>query len=402
MDDAARFAQRYREAGLRVGVYNNSGTLFWDVFFNEVPAARDWLVLDPGGTPIPYGAQTFRYYWNRNHPDAEAFFKTIVQFSVNEIKADLIHFDNYSIGPGWDANSVERFRQYLSVTFTPEQLKEMKIADLTRDQPPDETSPELLRRAWQEFCCWSMADSYWKMCRYARSLRSDILMELNAGGPGSSIVPPLDHGRLLQGGEAFWDEGGASGYDRGQLRSRIRTFKIGRAMNNMVFAYTTTPLEMAESMAFNLDCLGCVCWYESANLVERPYATQPMSPQLAPFIRFFHQRRDLLSEAAVVADVAVLRSFPSQVFGAPQHARTTYAVEQITHRSLRPVSDHLRSPARRLGTLSDPGVGRMCSPVGWAGRTDQASTSIGRPRVCDRSGSDARPVVRAAQAACSG
>ena len=41
-------------------------------------------------------------------------------------------------------------------------------------------------------------------------------------------------------------------------RSRIRTYKIARGMNNMAFAYATTPLEMAESMAFNQDSLGCI------------------------------------------------------------------------------------------------------------------------------------------------
>jgi hypothetical protein len=81
-------------------------------------------------------------------------------------------------------------------------------------------------------------------------------------------------------------------------------------MNNMAFTYTTTPLEMAESMAFNRDCLGCVCWFEYGKIVAKPGSTNPTSPALGPFIRFFHTRRDLLRESRVVADVAVLRSFP--------------------------------------------------------------------------------------------
>jgi hypothetical protein len=99
-------------------------------------------------------------------------------------------------------------------------------------------------------------------------------------------------------------------------------------MNNLVFAYTTTPLEMAESMAFNLDCLGCTCWYEYGRTVERPYAERPMSPRLVPFIQFFHRRRELLRRAEVVADAAVLRSFPSQVFGEAKFGQVTSRVEQ--------------------------------------------------------------------------
>ena len=328
MADAARFAKRYREAGLRVGVYNYSGTLFWDRFFQEAPQAKDWLVLSADGKPIPYGPQTFRYYWNRNHPDAQAHHQKIVRFAVEEIKADLIHFDNYSVGPGYDACSRRLFRDYVRATFAPAQLAEMKLAGFDAAQPPRADSPELLKRAWQDFSCRAVAESYRDMCRYARSLRKDVLVELNPGGVGSRIHPPLDHGRLLTGGEAFWDESGKSGYRGGQLISRIRTYKVGRRMNNITFAYTTAPLEMAESMAFNRDCLGCICWYEYARIVDRPYSARAMSPDLAPFVRFFHRRRDLLRQAEVVADVAVLRSFPSQVFADAKHGQATYRAEQ--------------------------------------------------------------------------
>ena len=329
LEDAARFAKRYHEAGLKVGVYNYSGTLFWELFFQEVPESKDWVVLGPDGEPTTYGRQTYRYYWNRNHPDAQAYYRKLVKFAVEEIEADLIHFDNYAVGPGRDANSMERFRRYLRGNFSPEVLQAAGIADVNTAEPAM-TGPAdgLLRRAWLDFSCQSLADSYWDMARYARTMRKDILVELNPGGVGSRIACPRDHGRMLRGGEAFWDEGRSPGCDKGQLRTRIRTYKVARCMNNMAFAYTTTPLEMAESMAFNLDCLGCICWYEFGTLVNRPYSGKPMSPEIKPFVRFFNQRRDLLKEAEVVADVAVLRSFPSQVFADPQYHALTDRVEQ--------------------------------------------------------------------------
>ena len=66
-------------------------------------------------------------------------------------------------------------------------------------------------------------------------------------------------------------------------------------MNNMAFAYTLTPLEMAESMAFNLDCLGCICWFEYGKIVAMPGRNEAVSPELQPYVRFFHKRRDLLA-----------------------------------------------------------------------------------------------------------
>ena len=329
MADAVKFVKLCHDAGLRVGVYNYSGAFLWEPLFEEVPQARDWVILDKDGKPLTYYKAAYRYRWNRNHADAQAFYRQLVRFAVNDIETDLIHFDNYSVGPGRDANSVQRFREYLGDTFTAERLRKMGIDDLNAAQPPMTGPPDnLLRRAWLDFSCQSLADSYHDMNRYARTLRRDILVECNPGGPGNYIRPPVDHGRLLQGGEAFWDEGRQPGYHDGRLYTRIRTFKVARRMNNIAFAYTTTGLEMAESMAFNRDCLGCICWFEYDKIVAKPGSKAPLSHTLAPFIDFFHTRRDLLREADVVADVAVLRSFASQVFADSKYARLTYQVEQ--------------------------------------------------------------------------
>ena len=109
MADAAQFAARCHEAGLRVGVYVTSGTMLWELFFKEKPEAKEWAVLDAKGKPIiyPWGGASYRYFWNRNHPDAEAYHQKIVRYAIEEIHADLLHFDNYGVGPGWDACSVE-------------------------------------------------------------------------------------------------------------------------------------------------------------------------------------------------------------------------------------------------------------------------------------------------------
>jgi hypothetical protein len=329
MADAVRFSKLCHDAGLRVGVYNFSGAFLWEPLFKENPKAEDWVVRDSAGKPVTYGPATYRYYWNRNHPDAEAFYRKLVRFSVEEIRTDLVHLDNYAVGPGYDANSVARFREYLRKTFSPEQLKAMGIADPDEARPPLPGSHVIVQRAWLDFCCRSLAESFWSMSRYARSLRPDILMECNPGGVGGAIHAPVDHGRLLQGGEAYWVESGRVGYRDGQLVSRIRNYKAGRALDNVTFDYTLTPLEMAESMAFNFDCLGCICWFEYGKIVCMPGEVKPFSPLLQDYIRFFHKRRELLRDARVVADVAVLRSFSSQVFGGPKYFQLTSRAENL-------------------------------------------------------------------------
>ncbi|GMU22871.1 MAG: hypothetical protein AMXMBFR13_29550 [Phycisphaerae bacterium] len=335
MADAVRFAKLCREAGLRVGVYNNSGTLGWELLFPELPQAREWTILDAAGRPRTYGRAAYRYYWNRNHPDAQAFHHGIVRFAVEDIRADLLHFDNYNAGPGTEAHSLARFREYLGRTFTPQQREKLGIGPLETVQCPAGRRVEgVLGRAWLDFTSQSLADSYLEIGRYARGLRKDILLELNPGGPGLRIDPPVDHGRMLPGGEAFWDEGQHPGFKDGRLVTRIRTYKVARRMENIAFAYTTNPLEAAEAMAFNLDCLGCIVWFEYGRLTAMPGSTDPVSPSLEPFVRFYQDHRDLFRDASVVAEVATLRSFPSQVYGDPSHARLTADVEQalIEHR----------------------------------------------------------------------
>jgi hypothetical protein len=56
--------------------------------------------------------------------------------------------------------------------------------------------------------------------------------------------------------------------------------------------------------------------------------SEGVSPESQRFIRFYRNRRDLFASGRVIADVAVLRSFPSQVFGDEQTALLASQVEQ--------------------------------------------------------------------------
>ena len=329
MADAVKFAKLCHDAGLQVGCYTYSGAFIWELLFKEMPQAKNWVVLNPDGTPVTYGQAAYRYYWNRNHPDAEAFYRQLVRFAIEEIHTDLIHFDNYQIGPGYDANSLGHFREYLRTTFPDSLLKENGITDVATVTPPDRACTNLLGRAWADFCCQSLAGSFHAMTRYARSLRPDVLMETNPQGVKPVIPWAVDHGRLLRGGEAFWDEGPRPGFMKGKLSTRIRTFKAARSLNNSVFAYILNPLEAAESMAFNLDCLGCICWFEYGEPYDYPGHTTLISPALAPFVKFYHQRHELLRDAKVVADVGVFRSYPSMQFGPRQTAQLAGEAEDL-------------------------------------------------------------------------
>jgi hypothetical protein len=149
-------------------------------------------------------------------------------------------------------------------------------------------------------------------------LRPQVLVECNPGGPRHA-KPSIDLGRLLEAGEAFWDEGPFPGYRDGTLVTRIPTYKVARCLHNLAFAYCCTPLALAESMAFNPDCLGCICWFEYGHMTAMPGSNNSVSLLLGPYIRFYHKQRKLLAAAEPVTDVAVLHSFSSTALGGPEY-----------------------------------------------------------------------------------
>lgn len=331
MQDAARFAEMAHDAGLRVGVYVYSGAFLWEPLYKEIPSAQNWVLLDEDHEPVGYYNTGYRYRWNRNHPEAKKFYKKIIDFAVNDIKADLLHFDNYSAGPGWDANSVKRFRAYLRNNFTLSELEEMNATDLSKVVPPGDGEPDdLLDYAWADFRTKSLTESYHDVIEYAHELRPDILVDLNAGGVGSKISPPKNFGRLLKGGDAFWSEGKlGSGYHDGKYLTRITSHKVGRLMNNMVFFYVKSPVDMAEAMAFNPNFLGSLVWFEYGKPVIM-HTDKPVPESFKPYIRFFKTQRELFRNTKIVADVAILRSFPSQVFADDKYADLTRQVENAS------------------------------------------------------------------------
>ena len=235
---------------------------------------------------------------------------------------------------------------------------------------PNDDSPSIATVCLaQTFVCGSLADSYRAMGEYARSLRRDVLIECNPAGVGPCIMStpdgerlPVDHGRCSKGARRFGPRVHAPGYHDGKLHTRIRTYKVARSMGNMAFTYTNTPLEMAESMAFNSDCLGCVCFLRVAELRQpRRPRTNPSRRSSEPYIRFFHQRRNLLRGAEVVADVAVLRSFPSQVFGGTEYSAMTARVEDMLIGNRDMLPDYLRSSTEQVGSLPGSRAGRLRS-----------------------------------------
>lgn len=347
MEDAKQFTKICHSLGLRVGCYAFSGTILYESMLAETPAASEWFTQNHSGQDVPYGSLYFRRYANRNHPGMRAFLRNIVHFAVVEAQVDLIHFDNYVVGPSYEPYSVADFRKYLESRYSPEQRKQrFGFAPMDYVIPPpaprqtDEYNGDPLYQDFVDYRCKVMADTYRELAEYARSLNPEIMMELNPGGYRGELVTSLgigalDHTRTLQWGGAFWDEGSPSHLENGLLLSRFRSQMMGRYFENMVFDYTAEPVAIAESMANNLQCLGCPAWVNGSEILPYlPYhgahPTDQFDPMVTASIRFFHDHQQYFRDTEPVADIGVLNTYINTAYGpAITHKRWTAATQAL-------------------------------------------------------------------------
>jgi hypothetical protein len=122
MDDARTFTQICHRLGIRVGCYSSSGTILYETMLAEHPEAKDWLTFDRSGKSVTWGPLYYRYWANRSHPGFRALLREVVHFAVAGAKVDLLHFDNYVMGPSYEPYSVNEFRAYLKRKYSPLEL----------------------------------------------------------------------------------------------------------------------------------------------------------------------------------------------------------------------------------------------------------------------------------------
>jgi hypothetical protein len=162
---------------------------------------------------------------------------------------------------------------------------------------------------WVDFRCQIMADALGRMARYAKALNPEVVIEVNPHGitgGNRAWTSAIDHARILKWTEVFWtEEGNLPAYlPDGRLISKVRSYKLARAFDNVLFTYLPTPLAMAEGLAFN-QTLGYV-------------GTDPLGAEVLDHIAFYRKHRDLFVGTQDWAEVAVLRSHASITY---HHAR---------------------------------------------------------------------------------
>lgn len=330
IEQAAVLARLLKQNGIRVGLYVGA-TIAYETFLIEDPEAKDWFAPNFMGKPLYYGDQTFRRRVYFMHPGYRAYIKRVLKYGIENLNPDLIHFDNTSLQaqPGVFEHplAIDDFRKYLGAKYSTAEMKgRLGFSDIRYVVAPDienvpPTLDDPLFQEFAEFRCHQLTSYYAEMRSYIRSLNSSVAIECNpsSGISGRNLIwqQGVDYPQLLDQVDAVWtEEGDAAGVTPdGILISKIRTLKTASSRKKHVFCYTWgatgnwgykensgSLLQMAESMAYNYQCLGMI---GNVNVI----ADLPSQPR--QYIRFFHENFDLYRDASTVADVALLSSFAS-------------------------------------------------------------------------------------------
>ena len=347
-----QFTQIAHRVGLKVGGYVG-GTLLYETLYLEKPEARDWRELNEWGNQIYYpGGQTHRVVPCRNNPGYQAFVKDLIRLGVEDVKLDLIHFDQM----GWwiEPRSCHckycaaGFRQFIRARYSDAQLKErygFSVLDGVIPPPfdlfePPVRIPELINPLMQDWAYYrsaSMGRIYGEYDDEIGRLNPEAATDGNpfySQGSNNGFQSGTDLSQYLQHGDVMWTEDGhhASWTADGRLISKIRTFKQARKMGRSVFMYTgggqwgvhdpLSPheLRLAEAMAYNDMNLGMVGHVTREGV--------DLTPPARRYIDFFHGHTKDLVDTESVADAAVLRSFASVEFHPSQSFLSTFLFEQ--------------------------------------------------------------------------
>lgn len=339
LEDSRKLAALLKKHGIRVGVYVGS-TLGYEAFLVEKPQAAQWIVPDYLGKPLLYSNQSFRKRVYFMHPGYREYIKGVLRIALEELHADLIHFDNTSLqaqAPIFrHPLAMQDFRDYLEHKMTPDErthrfgYPDVQYMESPVIDRPLDTIDDPLFQEWTDFRCHQLTAYYAEMENFIRSINPRAAVECNPhsgiSGRNAAWEQGVDYPSLLSHMDVVWTEEGnqAGVLPSGILVSKIRTYKMAETLGNRIFTYTGGShggkLQMAEAMAFNRQTLG--------QIGDGLAGYQFPSDQKA-YITFFRDHFDLFRNVRSRPDVAVLHSYASMTFNNDLPWQSSMLVEQV-------------------------------------------------------------------------
>ena len=359
---ARRFTELAHQYGIKVAGYVGS-TLMYETLFQEEPDARNWRQVDEFGDPIYYTPdQTFRYVACRNNPNYRAFIKKVVRIGVEDLKLDVIHFDQMTWWPEPHSCRCQycraQFREFLEKRYSDPARARLRFGFTNFNgvipppfgvHEPPVRLPDLhnpIMQEWAQFRAWSLARDFQEFSDYIHGLNPNVAVIANPSmnmANNVGWINGVDPQQLFPAVDGVWTEESnlPEWTSDGRLVSMIRSYKAARTMGRTVFHwqdlkgfpfYKEAPaaLRLAESLAYNDANLGVVAGPDAAG--------DDLTPLVTRYIKFFRSHLNDLTHTKEVADVAILRSFASTQFNPLQSNFATVLFEQSLIQSKIPFS----------------------------------------------------------------
>jgi len=338
--EAAEWAERLHKHGIKVGAY--IGCTFFPETFKHPDRQRMLMKHDVSG----WASQYFREFWCCNSPYAIDYFKEVVRVAIEEVQADVLHFDQ----PFSFYHDQLCHCEYCLAAFHRFIARDIpEILAAAGYQRPEELLPPPCGRrdyltgvseledpgdiAWTLFHAKAGYRALEKFVDYARTLRPDIGVLYNGAnlcGITSFSRPDMEIEKIhLVDMAAVEDENENPVYvmDDGMPVSRFRAYKAGSRAQTRMCYYTVTEnahnrLKLAEAAAFNYHSLGFVELAMQQN--HRLHDEADIQ-----FLQYLVQNEDLFLDRQPWHNVAVLRHHESQLLNPFPCALSPYVVEQM-------------------------------------------------------------------------
>jgi hypothetical protein len=321
----ASLSKLVHKQGMKLDTYSQVMTLVPETFFVEEPSAENWVQRMPDGTPIllTYGyQQSYRYKPSMIHPGYREYYKEkILRTLIQQCDTDLIHFDNFDCNPEPESDrsptAVKAFRSYLENKYPTDSLRIERFGhtDFSYVNPPMFNNPhppggigvirDPVQQEWVDFRCWAMTDWLREMVEFAKELKPTVAIDVNPHGlfgRNRAYQTALWHPWFMKYTEVIWSEeqNTADYNEKGVVVSKIRTFKMGRTLDNWILTYKGTDRQHAENLAFN-QTLGNVGLGEEDTPNDR-------------YHKFYLKYRNYYTGTENREDAALLRSYATMAY----------------------------------------------------------------------------------------
>lgn len=361
LDYLRNVIEQAHQRNLRVGLYLRLDNAIPEVLRGQYPEVDQWLTVGELGRPSHYSAQqTFRSRICHLHPGAMEYLESEIRFAVQEMGADLLHFDgmHFSFYPNETCRCqrcLAAYRRWLQQRYPdPAQRTEVfgvsdfqKISFPSFDPLQQATDPgfapfgglsDLIRspdiQAWYRFRWDGELALVRHLRRFVRELNKEVAISINpAWGQCYNAYRIFTSWaeRLFPWVDAVFSEDSLHlRYDQGRLVSRIGSYKLAREHDLPIYNYhwMRQPGRLEASLSLsaaansgNLACMGFT-------IRHLPHFTigEPVKHKLAQWVK---EHWKLYQNATPAGEIGLLRHQPSLAWNSRSPWWAAMALEQL-------------------------------------------------------------------------